>query len=128
MTKLTIEKRETFLALLSEGASVKAAAAAAQASRQSFYALKAKDEDFAKAWEDCLEDGTDELEDEAVRRAKAGSDTLLIFLLKGRRPDKYKDRTDHKHSGEVGFRSVWANQATIGKAKAHAVQPEASAP
>jgi hypothetical protein len=36
--------------------------------------------------------GTDALEDEALRRAKDKSDTLLIFLLKARRPEKYKDR------------------------------------
>ncbi len=32
------------------------------------------------------------MEAEARRRAFAGSDTLLIFLLKGARPDKYRER------------------------------------
>ena len=57
--------------------------------------------------------GADALEDEAVRRAVDGvdeqvfyqgkacgvvrkySDTLLIFLLKGRRPERYRDRSSH---------------------------------
>jgi hypothetical protein len=33
----------------------------------------------------------EELEQVARERAKAGSDTLLIFLLKGLKPDKYGD-------------------------------------
>jgi hypothetical protein len=71
---------------------------------------RAADEAFARAWEDALEQGTDSLEDEARRRALQGvekpvfregrqvgtvteySDTLLIFLLKARRPEKFRDR------------------------------------
>ena len=34
-----------------------------------------------------------------MRRDK--SDTLLIFLLKARRPEKYKDRVSTEHSGTV---------------------------
>lgn len=59
------------------------------------------------------------LEDVAVQRATEGwlepvfyqgeecgtvrkfSDTLLIFTLKGNAPEKYRERTDTKHSGEV---------------------------
>jgi hypothetical protein len=29
------------------------------------------------------------------------SDTLLIFLLKGIRPEKYRERTDVRHSGKI---------------------------
>lgn len=29
------------------------------------------------------------------------SDTLLIFLLKGARPEKYRERTDVRHSGKI---------------------------
>ena len=65
---------------------------------------------FAAAWDDAIEDGTDLLEDEVLRRAKDGvdeprfyegevcghvrkySDTLAIFLLKARRPEKYSDK------------------------------------
>ena len=37
-----------------------------------------------------------------VRRAIDGSDTLLIFMLKARRPEKFKDRQSHEHSGPGG--------------------------
>lgn len=36
--------------------------------------------------------GADVLEGEASRRAMSGSDLLLIFLLKGLRPEKYRER------------------------------------
>ena len=67
-------------------------------------------------------------EDEAVRRAHDGvdepvfyqgkacgvvrkySDTLLIFLLKGRRPEKYRDRPSHAvgvpDDGPVTFKVI----------------------
>jgi len=68
------------------------------------------DEAFAAAWDDAVNQGTDVLEAEALRRAKDRfneprfyegdvcghvrkySDTLLIFLLKARRPEKYQGR------------------------------------
>ena len=31
-------------------------------------------------------------------------DTLLIFMLKARRPEKFKERTSTEHSGSVGIR------------------------
>lgn len=34
------------------------------------------------------------------------SDTLTIFLLKGIRPEKYRDRTDVRHSGKVDVGSL----------------------
>ena len=31
------------------------------------------------------------------------SDTLLIFQLKGRRPEKYRESVDHNHTGDIKF-------------------------
>ena len=39
-----------------------------------------------------IDAGTDQLEDIARQRAAEQSDTLMIFLLKGRRPEKYRER------------------------------------
>ena len=47
--------------------------------------------EFRKACDDAINQGIDILEAEARRRALAGSDLLLIFLLKANRPDKYRD-------------------------------------
>jgi hypothetical protein len=92
LAKLTPIKREKFLTELADGQSVASAAAAIGLSRQALYKQRAGDEGFAAEWDNAVETGTDSLEDEAVKRAKSGSDTLLIFMLKARRPDKFKER------------------------------------
>ncbi|GIV16005.1 MAG: hypothetical protein KatS3mg022_3422 [Armatimonadota bacterium] len=95
--------REKFLAALARGCSVSQAARLAGVSRQHAYRCRQRSNTFAQQWEDAWEQGTDALEDEAVRRALAGSDTLLMFLLKARRPEKYRDnvRVEHDASREM---------------------------
>lgn len=120
LTGFTPKRRERFLAALADGYSVSKASDEAGLSRQSFYAARERDEDFAEEWDEAIEAGTDKLEDEARRRAHDGvdepafyqggicghvrkySDTLLIFLLKARRPDKYRERHSHEHTGKDG--------------------------
>ena len=71
---------------------------AAGIGRRTAYDERQRDEQFALAWADVLEEATEELEQVAVRRAREGSDTLLIFLLKARRPDVYRDNVKVAHS------------------------------
>ena len=109
----TAKKRQAFRAALAETANVLKSSEIARIARRTAYDWKSADSEFADAWERALDIGTDALEDEAVRRAHDGidepvfyqgkacgvvrkySDTLLIFLLKGRRPEKYRDRPTH---------------------------------
>ena len=118
-TRRTPKKEADFLEALCTGASVQAACEAAKIGRRTVYDWRAADDDFALAWDQAIEAGTDLLEDEAKRRAFEGveepvfhggqqcgtvrkySDTLLIFLLKARRPEKFRERQDVKHSGAV---------------------------
>lgn len=102
MSKLTPKKRESFLAALMDGESVTSAAKSIGLSRQALYRTRLGDEKFAADWDDAVECGTDCLEDEAVKRARDGSDTLLIFMLKARRPEKFKDRVANEHTGRDG--------------------------
>jgi hypothetical protein len=51
---------------------------------------------FAAAWNEAYEQGTERLELVAQERAINGSDLLLIFLLKGRGPTKYRDSVRHE--------------------------------
>ena len=81
MTKVTPEKKAKFLSVLAEGGSVTQAARAIGVARKNVYAWRNKDEQFKADWEDAVEEGTDLLEDVAVRRAKDHSDTLLIILV-----------------------------------------------
>ena len=101
----TAEKGEKLLAKLSQGFSVSSACVAEKISRTAFYEWKRSDEAFAALVDDAIESGTDRLEDVALKRAvapKDASDTLLIFLLKGRRPDKFRERASVEHTGKDG--------------------------
>lgn len=102
MSKLTVEKKGKFLANLTEGWSVTNAADGIGVSRQALYKLRQEDENFAEEWDSAIEEGTDRLEDEAIRRAMGSSDTLMIFMLKARRPQKYKDRVENQLTGKDG--------------------------
>lgn len=92
-----------FLLALARGCSVTQACKLAGVSRQHAYRCRARSERFAAQWQDAWESGTDALEDEATRRALAGSDVLLMFLLKARRPEKFRDhvRVEHDTSREI---------------------------
>lgn len=35
------------------------------------------------------------------QKAKAGDTTAMIFWLKNRQPDRWRDRQEHQHSGEI---------------------------
>lgn len=67
------------------------AAADAQIDRSTAYYERQRDPVFAQEWEEALDRGVDMLEDVAKKRAYEGSDTLLIFLLKAHRPNRYRE-------------------------------------
>ena len=102
LSKRTPEVGDRFLAALSDGLSVTAAAIAAGARRSAMYGWRAEDPLFAEAWDEAIEEGTDKLEEEARRRALNGSDPLIMFMLKARRPAKYRERSLHEHTGAAG--------------------------
>jgi len=110
-TKLTPKKRKTFLAALEYNGNVTEASKAAGITRACAYVWRDKHPDFAEEWENAYQTATDRLESEAWERATNGtskpvyqngqlvghiqqySDTLLIFLLKGHKPDRFKERS-----------------------------------
>jgi hypothetical protein len=86
------------------------------------YVHRRQDPAFAQEWEETLQQAMDiVLEPEAIRRAVEGvekavyyqgepvgtvreySDTLLIFLLKGWKSDRYKERREVFHRGAVAL-------------------------
>lgn len=99
-----------FLAMLSETGNISDACRKARIDRSAAYKRRAADQSFAEKWDDALDAAADVLEAEARRRAHDGvlepvfyqgyevgqvrrySDTLLIFLLKGARPEKFRER------------------------------------
>lgn len=91
-TNPTPKKSARLLAVLRTGGSVTAACRAEGVHRSTYYTWRAADPAFAAQADDAIEAGTDKLEDVAQERAENSSDTLLIFLLKARRPGKYRER------------------------------------
>lgn len=113
------QKQRAFLAAYAETCSILRAASAAQIDRGSHYRWMRDSEEYREAFLEAKNQAMDALEDEAVRRAKEGverattvagereviteySDTLLIFLLKGGRPEKYRERGSVELTGKDG--------------------------
>lgn len=122
--KFTAETRATFLAGLADGLSITGAADLVRMTREGIYKVRREEQaaheaaggtglcEFALNWDAAVEAGTDRLEDAGMRRARDGvlepvfqggrrvglirrySDSLLPFMLKGRRPEKFKDRVE----------------------------------
>lgn len=89
-------------------ATVRGACRAARIGRRTWYDWIESDPTFGEQVLDAHEEVADELEAEAFKRALHGSDTLLIFLLKARRPAKYRDKytvTVHAPEVQVALRS-----------------------
>ena len=101
----------------------------ANLARRTAYNWRNHVEGFKTQWEEAFELGVDALEDEAIRRAAEGtkrkkftangapvidpetgeqyfkhdySDTLLIFMLKARRPEKFRERNETLHGSAPG--------------------------
>lgn len=104
--------KEAFVEALREKYSVYHAAHEAGIARSTAYLWRSQDPEFAAAWDEALEDAKDTLEQSLFERAVNGteepvfyqgacvgtvtrySDTAAIFLLKGARPEKYRERQE----------------------------------
>jgi hypothetical protein len=89
----TPQNRERFLEAVRNTGNVTQACDAIGLTRSAVYTWRDEDPSFADAWEAAHALGIEAMEDEARRRAFAGSDLLMIFMLKGAKPDKYRDRS-----------------------------------
>ncbi|MEP6820246.1 MAG: hypothetical protein ABJA18_11980 [bacterium] len=84
--------RKAFLKSLADCGIVRAAAEEAGISPKAAYNLRHSDPEFAADWQASLDLAADSLEGEIRRRAFAGSDLLAIFLMKGLRPEKFREK------------------------------------
>lgn len=101
-TDRTIAGKTKLLARLATGASISASAKSALVARSTYYEWRESDPEFVRLADEAIETGTDVLEDSALRQAKSGNTTLMVLLLKSRRPDKYKDRSESAFTGPNG--------------------------
>ena len=119
-TKRTPQKDGKFLATLAKTADVTVSAKAAGYSRRSVYEWREIDDTWRGNWEAAWHRGVDAMEEEARRRAidgvnkavyhkgqivgyeKVYSDNLLMFMLKARRPERFRENSSVEYSGKGG--------------------------
>ena len=115
-----LRKHRGFLLSLAEGNTIGVACKEGGVAVATVYRHREQDDSFAALWEEALEAGVQVLEQEARRRAVDGveepvfwqgqvvghvrkmSDTLLIFLLKAKRPAVYRENTRVELTGADG--------------------------
>jgi hypothetical protein len=108
-----------FLEAFGSPMTVKAAMQVAGVTKATLYEARKNDEEFAAAWLEVEEDVTQRAEAELFRRGVTGvvkpvvsagkyvtdvteySDTCLVQLLRARRPERYRERHEHNHSGQI---------------------------
>ena len=117
---MKIGKQRAFLAAYRETASITKAAERSKIHRHSHYRWLEADPAYVLAFAEAQTEAAQLLEDEAIRRAHEGiltpvfykgnptgvmreySDGLLMFLLRGFAPEKYRDRGSVEVSGPAG--------------------------
>lgn len=110
--------KPAWLAAFEREGMVSAACKTAKVGRSTVYDARS-DPDFAKAWDDIEASTTDRMESESLRRGMDGfdkavyhqgqvvgkerqySDTLLIFMLKARKPETYRENVKVEHAGVI---------------------------
>src|SRR3990167_8969868 len=115
----TARLKAEFVAALRSIGVMSYACAEAKIGKSTVARWRAADPVFEAAILEALDDAVETMEREAFRRAVVGtekpitvagqrevirdfSDVLLIFLLKANRPEKYRERYEHQHSGPAG--------------------------
>lgn len=118
---LTLEKKQEIVKLMADGLPLYKACEHVGVSRITVFHARQKDQEWHSALEEAWRFGIHRLEAEAQRRAIEGvdkpvvyqgeitdsykeySDTLLIFLMKGRDPAKFRDNVNLTNSdGSIG--------------------------
>src|SRR5512143_170030 len=116
---VTLQERDDFLKVLSMTANVSKATnhvfkgkRSIANYRKSLYRLRYEDDEFRQQWDEAIQLGIEAQEDEMRRRAFQGvsepvfyqgvevatvkkySDTLAMFLMKGAKPERYRERVE----------------------------------
>lgn len=108
--------KKAFLAAFREAGIIRRACDQVGVGRTTVYRWLEQDTDFAAEYEHAETESTEMLEAAALSRAVEGvtklsasgkpytdySDTLLIFLLKARKPTVYRDRVQLQHADAAG--------------------------
>ena len=90
--KVSHLKKRAFLAAFSRSGSLSQAAKRAGVDRRTHYNWLKSDQLYAVAFHEAVHEAGDALEDKLNEMAHDGNATAAIFLLKGLRPEKYRER------------------------------------
>jgi len=105
--------QKRFIAAYSVCGNLTGAAELARLTRQAHYVwLWDNVNNYAEAFKVAQETAVERLEAEARRRAMASSDTLLIFLLKGHRPERYRDNYKVEMNGTTSVEGKVVHEHT----------------
>ena len=123
VVELQADRKQLFIIALrddSHGTVSRARMAAGGVDRSTLYKWRGQDAEFAAAWDEAVDDDTDEIEAAMSERAKGWkdpvrdasgnvvgfrwkySDKAAEIMLKARRPDVYRERVDVRHGLERG--------------------------
>lgn len=120
----TTERWERFLEMLAETGHVEMAAEAVGMRVSSVYRHRKDHPEFAARWKEAVAVAVEGLEAEAVRRARFGvaepvfyqgeqcgtiqrySDQLLALLLRAKKPEEYRERSDVQFRGTVDLAAM----------------------
>jgi hypothetical protein len=123
-TVQTVQRKKAFLAAYAVTGIITHACEASGVPRQTMYDWQEHDDEFAAAFVQAQLASTEVMEAEAYRRAVEGteapvvragkiigsavhySDNLLMFLLKGRHPEKYRDNSKVEHTGTIDMGTI----------------------
>lgn len=93
ISSLGTEWKALFIEALRITGNVAQSCTAAGVQRKTVMRAREKSVEFARAWDEALEDSTDDLLRVARERAIARSDQLLMFLLKAARPETFREKS-----------------------------------
>ncbi len=103
--------RERVLSALREGYSISGAAKFAGVSRSHVYRNMERSPKFREQVNQAYDEGTDRLEDIALNLAAEGNGQVLMFLLKGRRPQRWREQMKMEHDAGAEFLQALAEFA-----------------
>jgi hypothetical protein len=106
-------KQKLFLKELLKCGNVEAAAHRSRIGKTTVYRWRDEDAQFGADWDEALAVAFAEVEATMVERAKAGSDTLSIFIAKSRWPERYRERFEVNIRNDPQIQAVFRAFAQI---------------
>lgn len=102
ISKFTAKNRETIIDALHNHPSLGRAARKARVTRHTLRNWRRADADFDAQVEAAREVGFEVLEDALIERGAKNDTTAAIFMLKGWKPERYRETSRHEFTGRDG--------------------------